>query len=391
MLTGPTADRRTVLVLGGGVGGVASAVTLRKKLPRDHRVVLVDRRQRHLFDPSLLWLMTGRRTPEAITRPLERLRRKGIEVVTGEIERIDPDQRRVSVDGTELQGEHLIVSLGAEYAPELVPGLAKAGHNFYGLDGAEELRDALRGFRAGRLAVLTATPLYKCPAAPYEAAMLLDSDCRRRGVRGDVQIDLYAAEPGPMGVAGPKVSAGVRELVEGKRIGYHPEHKVERVDPEAKRIDFTNGSDAAGFDLLAYVPPHRAPRAVRESGLTDESGWVPVDRHSLETSFAQVYAIGDVTSIPLQLGKPLPKAGMFAHAEAEVVAGNIARAVTGKGGAASFAGHGMCFIEVGGGKAGLGRGDFYAEPVPEVKLHKVGRHWHAAKVLLERNWLRKWF
>jgi sulfide:quinone oxidoreductase len=130
---------------------------------------------------------------------------------------------------------------------------------------------------------------------------------------------------------------------------------------------------------------------VRESGLANESGWIPVDRHSLETSFPRVYAIGDVTSIPLKLGKPLPKAGVFAHAEAEVVAANIARAVTGKGRPASFTGHGSCFIEVGDGKAGFGRGNFYAEPLPEVRLHKVGRRWHAAKVLFERNWLRKWF
>lgn len=230
---------------------------------------------------------------------------------------------------------------------------------------------------------------YECPAAPYEAAMLLEYDCRKRKIRGDVQIELYAAEPGPMGVAGPTVSAGVREIVEGKQIGYHPEHQVERVDPDAKRITFANGTDV-GFDLLAYVPPHRAPQVIRESGLADESGWVPVDRHSLETSFPNVYAIGDVNSIPLQLGKPLPKAGTFAHGEAKVVADNIARAVTGKGGPASFVGHGKCFIEVGDGKAGFGGGNFYAEPLPQVKLHKVGRRWHAAKVLFERIWLRKW-
>lgn len=380
----------TVLVLGGGVGGVVAAVGLRKKLPPAQRVVLVERREQHLFDPSLLWLMTGQRTRQRITRPLVRLVEKGIEVVTGEIERIDPDQRKVTVDGAELEGEHLIVALGAEYAPELVPGLPEAGHNFYDLAGAEGLRDTLESFHAGRIVVLTATPIYKCPAAPYEAAMLLEYDCRRRGVRDEIEIDLYAAEPGPMGVAGPTVSAGVREMVEGKRIGYYPEHQIERVDPEAKRIAFANGTEAE-FGLLAYVPPHRAPRVVRESGLTDESGWVPVDRHSLKTSFPNVYAIGDVTSIPLQLGKPLPKAGVFAHGEAEVVADNIACAITGSGRPAKFDGHGGCFVETGDGKAGFGRGNFYAEPLPQVRLRKAGRRWHMAKVLFERRWLRKWF
>jgi sulfide:quinone oxidoreductase len=382
--------KQTILVLGGGVGGVAAAVELRNKLPREHRIVLVEREERHVFAPSLLWLMTGRRSADEISRPLDHLRKKGIEVVQGEIERVDPVAREIEVGGTTLGGDYLIISLGAELAPDLIPGLAEAGHDFYDLKGAEGLRDAIRDFRSGRLVVLTATPAYKCPAAPYEAAMLLEYDCRKRKVRDTVQIDLYAAEPGPMGVAGPEVSKAVRSMVEQKGIGYHPEHQVTVIDPGARRIAFANGARAE-YDLLAYVPPHRAPRVVRAAGLAGETGWISVDRQTLETSFERVWAIGDVTGIPLKLGKPLPKAGVFAHAEAEVVAANVARAITGKGGPRVFDGHGECFIETGDGKAGLGRGNFYAEPVPEVKLFKVGRHWHGGKVLFEKQWLRRWF
>jgi sulfide:quinone oxidoreductase len=104
-----------------------------------------------------------------------------------------------------------------------------------------------------------------------------------------------------------------------------------------------------------------------------------------------VYAIGDVAGIPLKMGKPLPKAGVFAHAQASVVAANLARAITGKGKSASFDGEGECFIEVGDGRAGFGKGNFYAEPTPQVKMHPPGRHWHAAKVLFEKDWLRRWF
>jgi sulfide:quinone oxidoreductase len=182
----------------------------------------------------------------------------------------------------------------------------------------------------------------------------------------------------------------VRQLVESKGVGYYPEHQVDRVDPAARRINFQNGV-VESFDLLAYVPPHRAPGVVRDAGLTGESGWIHVDRHTLETRFENVYAIGDATYIPLKLGKPLPKAGVFAHRQAETVAANIARCVTGKGKPERFDGHGECFIETGDGKAGFGRGNFYAEPAPQVNLHKVGRHWHAAKVLFEKDWLRRWF
>ena len=170
-----------------------------------------------------------------------------------------------------------------------------------------------------------------------------------------------------MGVAGPEVSNAVKQLLAAKSIPYHPEHQVTAVDGDQKRLTFANGA-IAEFDLLAYVPPHRPPRVVRDSGLVAESGWVSVDRHTLETRFPGVYAIGDVVAIPLTLGKPLPKAGVFAHAEAEIVAKNIARTITGQGTPQRFNGYGECFIEVGDGKAGWGGGNFYAEPKPEVTL-----------------------
>jgi len=381
---------QSILVLGGGVGGLVAARELRRLLPTKHRIILVDREPMFVFAPSLLWLMTGNRTAERISRLLARLERKGIEVVTGEIERIDADRHEATVAAEKLSGDYLVIALGAELAPETIPGLPAAGHNFYTAAGAEALRDALRLFTGGRLAVLTAAPAYKCPAAPYEAAMLLEHYCRRKNARGRTQIDLYAAEPGPMGVAGPEVSKGVRQLIEAKGITYHPEHQVQDIDPVARRLRFTNGAEAV-YDLLAFVPPHRAPRVIRESGLVSESGWVSVDAHTMTTRVEQLYALGDVVSIPLKLGKPLPKAGVFAHAEATVVARNIARAITGRGTPAAFDGLGACFVETGDRRAAFGRGNFYAEPVPEVKLYAPGWHWHVGKVWFEKNALWRWF
>jgi sulfide:quinone oxidoreductase len=389
-MSGSTTGAKTAIVLGGGVGGIVAANRLRGALSREHRVVLVDRESRHLFQPSLLWLATGDREPERIQRPLDRLRRKGIEVVTGEISGIDPSTRTVRADGHELVGDALIVSLGADLAPDAIPGLATAGHNLYTIEGATALRDALAGFHGGRIVVLTASPAYKCPAAPYEAAMLIEAVLRRRGIRNDVTLDLFAAEPGPMGVAGPQVSAAVRQVVESKGIGYHPEHQVTTVDPDARRLTFANGASAE-FDLLVYVPPHRAPAVAHEAGLLGDTGWVPVDRSTFETRFDGVFAIGDVTTVPLSMGKPLPKAGVFAHQEAEVVAANIAHAWTGRGTRRSFDGHGQCFLETGDGRAGIGAGNFYGEPAPNVKLRRPSRWWYWGKVLFEQRWLRRWF
>ena len=382
-------DNKTVLILGGGVGGLVAANRLRKLLATRHRVVLIDREPQQLFQPSLLWVAVGDRAPEAIQRPLVRLARNGVDVRIGAIDKIDAATRTVRVAGQDLVGDALIVALGADLAPETIPGLADCGHNLYTLDGATAFRDELAALTRGRIVVLTASPAYKCPAAPYEAAMLIECALRRRGVRDRVQIDLYAAEPGPMMVTGPQLSAAVRGIVESKGIAYHPEHQVTRVDAAVRRLVFADGT-TADFDLLLYVPPHRAPAVVRDAGLLAGSGWVAADRRTFETLVTGVYAIGDVTGIPLAMGKPLPKAGVFAHAQAEVVAHNIASAWMGRWARRTFGGEGQCFLETGDGRAGLGAGNFYAEPTPQIKLHAPARRWHWGKVIFERRWLRRW-
>jgi len=220
--------------------------------------------------------------------------------------------------------------------------------------------------------------------------MLLEHDCRKRGTGRTVTIDLYTPEPGPMAVAGPEVSRQVRQLVEAKGIGFHPDHAVTEIDTAAQQIKFANGA-AASYDLLAYVPPHRAPQVVSDAGLVGETGWVPVNRQTMETRFPGVYAIGDVTGIPLTMGKPLPKAGVFAHGEAEVVVANLTRIITGKGKPALFNGHGECFVETGDGRAGYGSGNFFAEPAPRMRLRQPGRILHLGKVAFEKYWLFRWF
>ena len=126
------------------------------------------------------------------------------------------------------------------------------------------------------------------------------------------------------------------------------------------------------------------------AGLTNEAGWIAVDRGTLETSHPNVFAIGDVTTIPLSVGLPLPKAGTFAHGQAKAVAKTIAARISGHGKEPTYAGFGECFIETGNGRAGIGRGDFYGEPRPDVKLYRPTRLWHWWKIWFEWRWLRRW-
>jgi sulfide:quinone oxidoreductase len=381
-------DPKTVVILGGGIGGVATANRLRRRLHRRHRIVLINRDPDFTFAASYLWVMSGQRRASQITRPLRELERRGIEVVIGNVTAIDPANRSVSVDGNQIVGDYLVVSLGADYADDTIPGLREAGATFATLSGAEQLGRSVGSIASGRILVVTGAPLYRCPAAPYEAALLVDAMLRQSGRRAKVDVAIHSAEPGPMAVAGANVSAAVVAMLAERNIDYQPSHQI--ASAESGRVQFADGN-TQDFDLLAYMPPIRSPRVIAESPLASTNGWIEADRHTLATSFPGVYAIGDNTQTPLSIGKPLPRAGVFAHGQALVVADNIAAQIEGAPTTASFDGKGGCFIESGFGRAGYGSGDFFAEPSPSVAVRPPSRRNHWGKVLFEYNVLRRWF
>ncbi len=380
---------KTVVVLGGGVGGLVAANRLRRFLAREHRVVLIDRTPWHSFAPSFIWVMLGRRDPRRITRDLRRLERKGIEFIAAEITALDLPNKKVWLSEREVAFDYLVVALGAQYSADEVPGLARA-YTFYHLDGAEGLRDELPRFSAGRVAIVVPSVPYKCPAAPYEGALLLDDYFRRRRRRDDVEIRVFTPEPQPMPVAGQAAGHAVMDILAAREVWFHPGARIKSVDQEAKTLHFEDGSEAP-FDLLIATPIHQAPSVVRAGGLAPEGGWVAVDRETLATEVEDVYAIGDVTAVPLASGKMLPKAGVFAHGEAEVVARNIAAEVHGRDAHWAFGGQGACFLETSRGKAAYVTGKFFAEPEPDVDLRQPSFLWHWAKVGFERMWLWRWF
>ncbi len=378
-----------IVIVGGGVGGVVAAKRLRRSLGGGHRVTVIDRARDHLFQPSLLWVADGTRRPERLSRPLSRLNRGGVSFRLGAVQGLDVSARLVRLDDGDVPYDYLLLSPGAELRPEALPGLADGGRNLYTLDGASGLNADVARFQGGRLVVLVAALPFKCPAAPYEAAMLLEARLRAQGVRARADVAVYTPEPQPMPVAGPALGAAVREVLTARGIGYFTGHKPVAVDPGSRTIRFETG-DAARYDLLAYIPPHAAPAFVVAAGLAPAGGWVRVDPRTLATPFERVWAVGDVTGIPLPNGKFLPKAGVFAERQAEVAARNIASLVRGEAPAAEFAGEGACFVEMGDGRAGFATGNFYATPDPLVRLKTPGRRWHWAKVLLERTWFPRW-
>jgi sulfide:quinone oxidoreductase len=369
-------EAKTVLILGGGWGGLTAAHHLRGLLPPHHRILVIERSATFSLGVSNLGLMTGEReSVDQIQRDMARLKRPGIEWIHAEVQGVDPEARTVETDAGTFAGDYLVLALGAELVPESIEGFAESAFNLYEPDGAAALHSRLERFDGGRIVVLVAGAPFRCPAAPYEAAMLVEAWARENGVRDRVEIDLYTPEAIPMAVAGPAVGQGLCALMDQRRISYHFNHQVTGIDKASGTVRFEQGD--ASFDLLIGIPPHRAPEPLQQAGLIDSSGYVPVhpqtleilsDLDTLKVQYPGVYAIGDVAAIRLLNFMLLPKAGVFAEGEAQVVAAAIAADIEGTQRPGVYDGDGFCYVEVGDGEAAYGSGDFYAFPGPRVVL-----------------------
>jgi len=179
-----------------------------------------------------------------------------------------------------------------------------------------------------------------------------------------------------MATAGPEMGQYIREELARRRIGFHPQKATARVDGAAQRVVFEDGSEAR-YDLLIAIPPHEAPAVVRDAELTNQSGWIPVEARTLRASAppeaGEVYAIGDVTAVPLpgrhrpDIALSLPKAGVFAEAHGRVVAHQIAAKILARAPSESFDGRGYCYLETGGGRAVKADGSFFELPHPVME------------------------
>jgi sulfide:quinone oxidoreductase len=385
---------RTVVVLGAGVGGLSITDALGKYLPDGDRVVLVDRSDRQCLGLSLLWVLRGWRQPDQVQTSLDAISRPGLEFVRGEVEAILPGERRVRVSGREIMYDALVVALGAEAALDAVPGVAEAiapgapGGEFFSLNGAATLSESFRLFEGGRLCVVVTSLPFRCPAAPYEAALLLGDLLQERELRAKTTIDAFTPEPFPMPVAGSKVGQALVGLLAEHGIGFHPQSELESIDADGRELRFKSGQREA-YDFVVVIPPHRPPAPLAGLRLS-QAGWVPVQPRTLASPAEGVWAIGDATALVLPNGKNLPKAGVFAQSEAETAARAVARHLGHDAPEPWFAGAGWCYVEVGGGLAAQGRGNFLAEPDPEVELLPPAAVHHAAKEAEEAAWWDHW-
>src|SRR6266536_344889 len=362
-----------IVVLGGGVGGTLAANLLSKELGRDGHVTVVDPTGMHVYQPGFLYLALGQAHGRWLARDERTLLRKDVDLAVEAAERVDPEQGIVHLArGGSLPYDHLVIATGARLVPEEIPGLPEGSYDFYSMEGAHRLREALRTFDGGRILVGIAGIPYKCPPAPVEFVFMLEEQLRHRGIRDRTEVTLLS----PLNRAFTIESASkiVQPIMERRGIGLSTFFNVESVDPGAHAVTSLEG-EKAEYDLLVLVPPHRGQRFLEDSGLTDAGGWLPVDRATLQLQgHDNVFGIGDATNLPIS------KSGSTAHFDAPVVASRIVSMIRGTAPKANYGGRVMCFLETGHHRATALRFDYEHPPTPP----RPSVLWHSAKWMFNR-------
>ena len=327
-----------IVVLGAGFGGLELVTGLSEAIPDKVDITLIDKGDAFMFGFSKLDVMFGRRQASEVWHPYRSIDKPGVNFRQETVTAIDPERRRVVTDAATYDADILVVALGADYDVAATPGLAEDGYEFYSFAGAERAGDALEAFTGGAILIAVLGPVFKCPGAPLETALLADNLLTRRGIRGSSSIHLISPMPAPIPIS-QRTSAALIAILEEHGIEYWPGSKVTRLDPE-EHVAHVEDGRAVPYDLFLGIPVHCAPEVVLASPLA-EDGWIPVDPGTFATKFPDVYAIGDVTSAPV------PRAGGIAEGEGATVARVLIAKLTHGGDAQPYDGAAGCYVELG--------------------------------------------
>jgi sulfide:quinone oxidoreductase len=375
-----------VVILGGGFGGLSAANELRNSLSSSQiKITVIDKKDWFMVGFAKLWIINGTRTFENSIGSLNKLQNKEIDFIKDEIMTINLENKNIETKSQNISFDFLIISMGAILAPQKISGLEENGFNLYDHNQLSEIHDRLGNMKSGKIAIVIMGMPYKCPPAPFEASLLIDSMLRKLGVRDSIQIDFYSPAPITLPAAGTEVSKQILEIISSEKIIFHNLSKIKSV--EHKKLIFENSE--ADFDLLLAVPPHIAPKVIYDSGLAKEPGFIPIDR-DCKTPFENVFAVGDVTNLVVTENMAVPKAGIFAEGEGITVARNIISKIQSKEESILFDGKGGCFIESGRNTASVIEVDMFSNPQPSTNITEATADNLSKKLEFEKERLSKW-
>ena len=347
----PRAGGKRLVVVGGGFGGIFTALTVKKLVP-DAEVVVLERSPFFISCPATLEYVFGLNSLDAITFGYSPLVAKGIKVIRTEVVAIEPDGKRVITGHGALDYDQLLIATGIRLAYEDVPGLPEAYHlNASIYDKGTPIVDTrhkIDAFQGGTVVLTAPAVPYKCPPGPYEWALLWADHIKRKNLKA--KVVLVDAKPAPIP---PPNAQGLLDAMAARKdvLEYQPQTKVTGVDGE-KKVLKTDGGDLA-FDFLSVIPPNKAADLIRQAGLGPVFAEVdPVTFRSTKNPL--VYAIGDAAQTPYA------KSAYTASISGKIVGTYIARAM-GASVPDPAPPHNICYPYTASDKAILTRADWSYE------------------------------
>ncbi len=318
-----------MVVVGGGYGGVTAARYLKLADPR-LEVVLIHRDREYLSCPGSNEVIAGMQPAVRLVRRYEQLtRRYGVRTLCGEATGLDADRRIVTLgDRSSLPFDRAILSPGVAFRWSAWEGYGEEAsrrcpHAWQAGAQTELLRKQLRSLRPGGTVMIVAPPNpYRCPPGPYERAGLMAFYLKRHNPRAKVLILDTKTQFSKQAL----FLHGWNELYPGmvEWIPASSEGEVERIDADRRIVYSEFGEHRA--DVLNVIPPQKAGSIAEVAGLTDKSGWCPVDPRSFASTLApDIHIIGDAC-----IAAPMPKSAFAANSHAKVCAHAVAALLAGR-------------------------------------------------------------
>jgi sulfide dehydrogenase [flavocytochrome c] flavoprotein chain len=317
-------SRGQVVVIGGGFGGATVARYIREFDPWIE-VTLVEPNNTYFTCPASNWVLAGLRSLNSISHHYRDLTRHGVKIIRDTVIVIEPDKREVRLKGGAiLSYDRLVVSPGIDFRWKTIEGYSASvvdqlPHAWTAGRQTNILRSQLLAMRDGGTVVITSPPdPYRCPPGPYERASLIAHYLKTHKPKSKVLIldaktafakqELFTA--GWQALYEFDTDNSLIEWVSG------PDGQVNAVDVEKKVAIAGPLEEKYKADVLNVIPPQKAGQIAQSAGLTDHSGWCPVDYTTWESALQRgVHVIGDAA-----IQDPMPKSAYAASSQAKVCA-----------------------------------------------------------------------
>lgn len=353
-----------VLIIGGGTAGISVASKLCKSIEKSD-IAILEPAEKHYYQPAWTLVGGGVLEKERTERSMNSVVPSGVTWIRDSAKELQPDNNNVITKGGKtLSYDFLVVAAGLEIVWNGIKGLAESIGNdsvcsIYDFNHAEKTWELIRNFTGGNAIFTQPKPPFKCPGAPQKIMYLADDTFRANGVRDKSSVTFAAPAPGIFAVK--KYADALQPVLARKQIDTKYKYNLIGIRPDAREAVFENMDGGEElilkYDLLHVCPPMRAPAFIRESTISNEAGWMDVDKNTLQQpSYDNIFGLGDVTNTPNS------KTAAAVRAQTPVLVSNLKAAMTNSKGDAHYDGYASCPLITGYGKVILAEFDYELKP-----------------------------